>query len=322
MTKTTKRLLTAAVILLISGLGLCLLAAALAGFDLTRLDTEESVGRTQTISEPFDSLSIDLASHAVRLLPAEDGLCRVIWRENTDQPLRAAVEDGVLRVSQPGLESFHFLSFSWGWADYTLTVYLPGESYRDLTVRTTSGDVELPADFRFQTLRLESTSGDLVCLAQADESLSMESTSGDLTLSGAAPARAELSTTSGSITLSACRVPVLEAGAVSGDIRLEGCRGESLRLSATSGSLKLVDTAFSGPARLDTVSGEIELDAFDAGSLTASATSGSVTGTLSGGKVFRYETVSGRVSLPAPDPGGGDCFLETVSGDIDLKYTN
>lgn len=323
MSRRMKIWLITAAALLFFGLALCLLAVSLAGPELDRLNTESYTEKSLTIDEPFDSLTVRASSHQVRLLPSEDGTCRVEWSESERSRVQVAVKDGTLKAVEKSTGgAFGPVGFFWGpSAQLSVTLRLPEAEYRALTVGTSSGDVEVPEGFTFRTIRLDSTSGSLRFSAQAAEDLHMRSTSGDLELTGASPARAELESTSGSILLRSCVCGALSASATSGEISLENCRGGSLTLSNTSGGLELDNCQFSGAASLGTVSGDIRFSDLDAGSLSFDAVSGSVDGTLLSGKVFQTDTVSGRVSLPLADPSGGLCTAETTSGDIDIRLS-
>ncbi len=324
MKKSMKIWLITAAALLLGGLTLCLLAVSLAGPELDRLNTESYTEKSLTIDEPFDSLIIRVSSRQVQLLPSEGGTCRVDWNESERSRVQVAVKNGTLEALEKNSGgAFGPVGFFWGTsAQLSITLRLPEAEYRALTVGTSSGDVEVPEGFCFQTARLDSTSGNLRFSAQVSEELRMRSTSGDLELTGASPARAELESTSGRLLLRSCECGALSASSTSGDISLENCRGESLALDATSGGLALKSCQFSGPASLETVSGDIRFSGLDAGSLSFDAVSGSVKGTLLSGKVFQTDTVSGRISLPPADPSGGLCTAETTSGDIDIRLAS
>lgn len=323
MSKRMKIWLITAAALLIAGLALCLLAVSLAGPDLARLNTESYTEKSLTIDEPFDSLSVRAGSHQVRLLPSEDGACRVEWNESERSRVQVAVKGGTLEaVEKTTGGAFGPVGFFWGTsAQLSITIRLPEAEYLALTVETSSGDVEVPEGFRFWTVRLDSTSGSLRFFSQVSKELHMRSTSGDQELAGASPALAEMDSISGCLLLRSCECGALSASATSGEIRLENCRGGSLTLSNTSGGLELDTCRFSGAASLETVSGDIRFSDLDAGSLSFDAVSGSVEGTLLSGKVFQADTVSGRISLPTADPSGGLCAAETTSGDIDIRLS-
>lgn len=337
---SVKKLLSAAGLLIAAGALLILGTLASVGFDLKELNTVTYTRREYAVEGAFHSIAVQAENRDVRLLPAEDGRCRVLCDENEHGAFAVEEQDGVLTVSlRESWKWWEHIGFFWEFSVPQVTVLLPEESYRELTVKTSSGDIALPKDFRFEQLSLKSASGDIRCQAAVEKTAEIETVSGELFCEDPEGERLRLESTSGGICLTGCRTGAavltntsggiwiggavfsgeLQASSISGDIALSECRAGTLDLSTVSGSQLLRDTEISGNACLTSTSGEIVFEGFDAGEIEASAVSGSIRGTLRTGKIFQWETISGSASLPPSDRDGGTCRLETTSGDIELK---
>ena len=298
--KLVKRnLLIAAVASVVSGLLLCFGAFAAMGFDFSRLNTLTFETHTYTVEDPFVNLSVDSVECDVRLLPSEDGSCKVVCRESVQVDHTVRVVDGTLTVERTDHRHWYERIFGFHWGSMEITVYLPESVYETLSVTSVSGDVEVPANFSFTEAKVESTSGDVRFLASVEKDLSVKTVSGDVTVDSVR--------VSGTLT----------AKTVSGDLSLSRITCGSINAETTSGDVDCTALRASGNLRIKTVSGDVELRNCDGDTLWIKTISGDVSGRLLTEKRFVTDTTSGRVRVPN-SASGGTCEVTTVSGDIEF----
>lgn len=278
MRTTKKTVLFVACILI--GMGFVLSLGAMAGmkFDVSRIHTATYHLTSHTVEEPFTSISVDASECDVRLLPSQDGVCRVECPENEDVTYSVSVEQETLSVVEHDTRAW------WGHVQVgfdlermELTVYLPEQTYRNLSVETISGDVSIPDSFSFDAADIHNTSGEVHFSAGVTQDLTIETISGDLDVTGAEP--------------------------------------QALTLQSTSGEVRISRVIVGGPCRIDNVSGDVNLTDCDADTLDVNTISGHVSASLRTGKTFSTQTVSGDVDVPS-DASGGSCQITTTSGDI------
>ena len=82
-----KKWILAAVILVIAGTVISLVAAAAMDFDLSRLDSGNYETNTYAVNEPFSAVAVDAEDEDVLILPSEDGACRVVCLEAWPQTM-------------------------------------------------------------------------------------------------------------------------------------------------------------------------------------------------------------------------------------------
>lgn len=108
---------------------------------------------------------------------------------------------------------------------------------------------------------------------------------------------------------------------VSGDADITSdCR--TLDVGTTSGNVKLAGEA--EKLTVKTVSGNVYLRGFDSRELKLSTVSGNIGGTLAGSVdsySVKYETVSGNVNLKEKNSGDRALVLSTVSGNMEIGFT-
>ncbi len=319
--------------------GLILSGAVLAsnGFHPEKLVKEPSSLKetTYSVEEGFTALELRTGAGDVRLLPSDDGKCRVECMENEEQTHRVEVKDGVLRVvrqmSDPTGISFRLVE-----RDH-VCVYLPERAYERLTLEAASGDVECPAEFSFGEARVGTASGDVTFRSAVEGALTISAASGNVTVEGVSPASLSVSTASGSIRAADVAAGDLSLSADSGDLtlenaalsgaaklrttsgdqRLENVSCASLAAESTSGEKRLTDVLAAGELRCESASGDLILLRCDGDSLYLRAESGEIRGSLRTEKIFLTETASGSVKVPK-SVSGGSCEVHTSSGDIRL----
>lgn len=299
MSKGIKIALIAAVCLIGIGLVLGLIGYFTGGSNLFK--DEETTERNLVINDAFSDIVIDCVRSKVVLLPSEDGVCRIQADESESCKLTAEVKNGVLNIEQK-LKSkwnFSFIGFNFSaFKPYKLNVYLPESEYRDLSVNNVSGGAETKSGLTFMNAALKTVSGGIRFNASVRSSASFESTSGGIEASG-------------------FECELLKADCTSGGIRISNVSCGTADIECTSGGITLTSVVTSGELSVETMSGGITFDRCDGGSIRAEAVSGSIKGSLLSPKVFKTDTVSGKISVPA-DGDGGICELETTSGKIEI----
>lgn len=299
MSKAKRIAVIVALCLVGVGLLLTLAAGVLLGFDLVRLNTMRFETVTHTVTEPFDSIDIRDVECDVRLLPAEDGQCRVVCQQSDKIINTVEVEGDTLTVVRQDTRRWYESIGIWWSGELTVTVYLPENEYRSLSVQTVSGDIEVPETFTFADAEAQSTSGDIAFAAHTREGLTVKSVSGSIRAGQAAGGAVEATTTSG-------------------DIRLSDMTPQTLRVTTTSGDINLTAVVAAGEAELKAVSGDVSLQGADAASLSIKTVSGRVQGTLLSAKNFISDTTSGDIRLPESVSTAGTCRIETTSGDVSI----
>ena len=296
-----KKIATGAALLLAVAGGLALAAAGASG------DVELGNGKglscemkTYEVEEAFSDIRIEDAECSVRILPAADGACRVVCPEKRDGSVyhTVAVSGGELRVQRHDRRRWYqYIGVSLG--DGEMEVYLPEGEYGKLAFLSTSGSIRVDGGFRFESARLESTSGDVQMSSEVKEALTAQSTSGSVCVETAAP-------------------EALTAETVSGSIALSHVRCGEISVKSTSGRIGLTDAIAEAGLRVKSVSGSIALEDCDGGDVRIQTTSGSVEGTLLSDKLFVADSTSGSINVPL-SRGAEKCEITTVSGSIAIE---
>lgn len=298
MNKCNKKWLLTAVILTIVGAVVFVGALAIINFDFTKLSTQKLETNTYEFNEDFDNIFVNVETAAVTFVPSDNDVCKVECVEEESLKHSAKIQDGTLTISAVNNRKWYdYICINFFWLP-KVTVYLPREAYTSLSVATTTGNIEIPDKFSFETVAVTGTTSNITCHAQVSKSVEVKTTTGSITLDSAQTETVNLSATTGKVIVNDVACNKLTAKSSTGHIQLENVIAEE--------SIKAQNTT-----------GGVELEGCDAADIMVNTSTGDVKGTLLSEKIFITDTSTGKVSVPKTT-SGGKCEITTSTGDIDI----
>ena len=349
----------------IVAVALIIVGAVLAGCSLWGLDgawdqlsgKNNMVTTQETITGEFTNIDVDVFWLDVQLIPSSDGTSYYKATTYDSRPCTVTVENGTLMVRQQDNRKWH-QHIGIYWEKTSLQVYLPEDTYGQLTIQSDTSDVTIPAGFTFENITITTDTGDVAIKAQVDGDLNITCSTGDIRLVGIA-AKAICATTSTgdmdisqtkcdnlsiSTTTGYCQLETLnvaekllatsstggkflnkvDCGSLSitgttGDTRLNNVKvSADAQMESTTGDWKLYNVTVSGDAKMESDTGEWEFNRFDAANITIDTDTGDVEGTLLSDKIFFVDTDTGDVEVPRTTTGG-KCEITTDTGDIEIE---
>lgn len=135
-----------AAVLLVAG-GVCMTVGFFRNGGFPSLSGKEFEEKTLTFPKETKEIRTDLGVQDILVRPGEDDEIRVRWFEAENEPLHVASSDGVVSVTNPEKNGFHFF---WDWFWYKekkllVTIELPAEFAGSLTLVTDTGNIEVLA---------------------------------------------------------------------------------------------------------------------------------------------------------------------------------
>lgn len=365
MKTSTKIALVIAAVCILLGLILGCIAVYLYGVDFSKNDDlffNNINLHTETfeVTEPIQNICVQDTECDIAILPSTDGKC---WVSYTDSELfthEISCSNGALRITSKQTGSWTDYLFVIYSGEVFIRIYLPENTYQQLDLDTTSGEISIPSGFTFDSAQLSTTSGDIDCASDVLHTLNISTTSGDVAVADLSAGPMNISCTSGYVSLSDIHGESLTVGTTSGDMEvanasvdgsfaLSSTSGDmkvsnlscysmdlsctsgavslrqvfasTLSAESTSGDLELKDVTISGHTNLGTTSGDVDLDNVESATLTASTASGEIEGFTPTPKNFSADTISGDIFLPNSDPGAGAWTFSTTSGDVEIRIS-
>ena len=317
MRKSGKWIITA-IVLLVTGIVICGVSFGVLGFDLGKLSTVTYVTNTYDVSEKFQNISIDGDTENIKFVFSEEEKCRVVCFEEENDLHTVGVEDQTLTIEKKDRKGFWW-NVSIATESPSITVYLPEKVYKELSIESDTGDVEIPKEFSFDTIDVNLDTGDMSCLASAEGDIRVRTDTGHITIADVTAAGMLLSSDTGKMELSDVKISGdLEIQEHTGKVVLENVKCRNFTSDGDTGSLVMTNVTASGEFNLERNTGDIEFHGCDAETIYVETDTGDVTGTLLTDKVFITETDTGSVDVPK-SVSGGRCEISTDTGDIRIE---
>ena len=315
MSKRTKGWLITAISLVVVGSILFVGVMMVLGWNFKKLSADNFETNRYEIGQVYRHIVVDTKSADIEFLPSETASTTVVCHEQKTAKHVVEVDGDTLTIR---------LQDERKWYDRVdilfdhphITVYLPQGDYGALSVEASTGDVKLPSVFRFESVSVTVTTGDVESQASASGAVKLQTTTGDITLQNASARSLELSATTGKIVVSSVRCEEdVSVDITTGRITLSDVQCRDFSTAGSTGDTLLDGVIAQGTFSAERSTGDIELRACDAAELRITTDTGDVTGSLLSDKVFFAETHTGTVEVPKTIMGGR-CEISTDTGDI------
>ena len=320
--QTAVWLIIAALLIVIGGIMFTGVMSML-NFDFHTLSTTRFETNRYDFEETIQHIAIDTDTADLVFVPSESDTLSVECYEQENLRHTVKVENDTLMINVADTRKWyeHITFFSFETAKITLT--LPKEAYNTLTVRSTTGDADIPNGFRFETIDIDTTTGDVCCDASVVGAMNLHLTTGDIRINGALAGSADLSVTTGDIVVNGftCNDDMsVKVG--TGKVSLTDVTCRSLVSDGTTGDLLLENAVAADFFSIKRTTGDVRFERCDAADISVNVTTGDVTGTLLTDKVFFAQSHTGRVDVPKTT-AGGKCDITSSTGDIliDIEKT-
>ena len=315
MNKASIIWLIVAAALIVSG-GLAFVGAmAAAEWDFSKLSANKYETNRYEIGEAFAAISVETDTADIAFVPAADGTCRVVCEEWENAKHTVSVQDGVLQVKvEDNRKWYEYIGFHF--RSPKITVYLPEGEYGALSVKSDTGKVAIPEDFRFESIAVSERTGDVLCRASADGGIRITATTGRVRVEGVTADSLFVEVSTGDVAVKdvVCDGDVT-VNVTTGDTDIVKTTCNNLYSDGSTGDLTLEDVIAAGSFSLERSTGDVEFERCDAAALFVETDTGDVEGSLLSEKVFITETDTGHVRVPS-SASGGRCEITTDTGDI------
>lgn len=318
MKRLTKRTVCIALLLCLTGLLIMLVSFIAVGFEMTKLSTVAFETNTQEVNEAFTDIAIETKTADVRFVPWEEDGCKVVCYEEERMKHTATVQNATLVITVTDTRKWYD-HIGMSFEDAEMTIYLPKGQYGDLKIKSDTGAVKVPEVFEFETVTVETDTGDVDWQASVARDLTIETDTGAVNVDTDNLEKLEVKTSTGDVSVDS----VTNALSVSietntGAIRLDTIRCRIFAVKSDTGEIRVKDTVAGFNGTVISQTGGVTLENSDAvESLYIKTDTGDVTGTLLSGKTFYTETETGNVNVPATN--GAPCAITTNTGDIKIE---
>ena len=318
MMKKTKVWLLTAALLVVLGLILFVAGMTANNWDFLNLSTEKFETNTYEIREDFRHMAMETDTADILFAVSQDGKCKVVCYEPEDEKHTASVQDGTLMICVVQQKQWH---------DYIgitmetpkIAVYLPQTQYDSLVIKESTGDLEIPGEFRFESMDISTSTGDVKNFASTSGTMKIKTNTGAIYVENVSVDVMDLSVSTGDVSAkSVTCVGDIQVGVSTGHAKLTDVKCKNLSSRGNTGDVFLENVIASELVSIERSTGDVKLDGCDGAELWIKTDTGDISGTLLSEKVFIVETDTGSVDVPKTVTGG-KCEITTNTGDIRVK---
>lgn len=317
MSKVSKIWLIIAIFLTLIG---CIIfggVMSVLNWDFTKLSTIKYETNNYEINENYKNVSIITDTADIKLVPSEDSKTSVVCYEQKNMKHTVLVEEDTLLIE---------INYTRKWYEYIginigspkITVYVPKAEYGALSVKTDTGDVKIPNDFKFQSIDIKVSTGYVESLATASDIIRIKASTGDIKVENVSANGLDLSVSTGIVTVSnvTCENDI-KIKVSTGKTNFVNSNCKNVISSGNTGDITLENVICKEKLSIKRSTGDVKLNGCDAGELFIKTDTGDVKGSLLSSKVFIVESDTGRIDVPKTMTGG-KCEISTDTGSIKI----
>ncbi len=289
-------------------------------FDLTKLSTAKYETNDYEIVEDFKNISLVTDTADILFVPSENSKATVVCYEQKNMKHLVTVHNSTLTVELVDTRKWYeYIGINF--TTPRITVYLPQGEYGILSVKTDTGDTEIPKDFKFESIDISETTGDVKNFASASDAIKIKTSTGNINSESISANTLDLSVSTGGIDVSKviCEGDI-NISVSTGKTKLADVKCNNLITSGSTGGILLNNVIATDKLSVVRSTGDVKLEQCDAGELFIETDTGDVKGTLLTSKVFIVQTDTGKVNVPKTITGG-KCEINTDTGNIKISIS-
>lgn len=287
-------------------------------WDFTRLSTIGMETNDYEITEQFKNIKLYTKTANVDFIPSEDGKIKVTCYEQKKVKHSVTVLDNTLVIEAvDNRKWYEYIGIFFG--SPKITVCLPKGEYGEFSLKTSTGDTKISADFSFEGLEISQSTGDAEIFASVTGNAKIKSSTGDITLKNATVGGLDFSLSTGHVNAENvnCNGDI-SVKVSTGEVELNKIKCKNLTLISSTGDLDLSGVLAENKLSAKAGTGDIELNRCDAAELYLKTSTGKVTGSLLSDKVYIAKSDTGKIEVPNSITGGR-CEITTNTGKIKFE---
>ncbi len=312
--KTKIWLIAASSLLLIGGLIFGGVMTVL-NWDFSKLSTVKYETSTHEIKENYQNISIVTNTADIVLVPAEGADASITCYEQKNVSHTVTVKDDTLTIEVNDTRKWYeYIGINFG--SPKITVSLPRGDYGTLCIKNSTGDVEIPTDYRFESIDITESTGNVTNYASASGPIKIKTSTGNICTQNISADTLDLSVTTGSVTITGATCQGnINITVSTGKTSITDSRCKNVISSGNTGNISLKNVIATEKFSIERSTGNVTFDNSDAAEIFAQTDTGDIGGSLLTSKIYIVDNKTGKVIVPQ-SVSGGKCEINTDTGDI------
>ena len=287
-------------------------------WDFSKLSTAKYETNHYEINEQFKAVSVNTNTADIVFIPSEKATCSVVCYEQKKMKHTVTIEKDTLVIEVVDTRKWYeYIGIDFRTSK--ITIYLPKGEYGALSIKSDTGDVEIPKDFQFESIDISESTGDVKNYASASGALKIKTSTGNIRVENISASSLDLSVSTGKVTVLnvTCEGDVA-VGVSTGKAYLTDITCKNVISKGDTGDISLKNVIATEKFSIKRDTGDVKFDGCDAAEIFVKTSTGDIKGSFLTNKVFIIKSDTGSVKVP-DSVTGGRCEISTDTGNIKLQ---
>ena len=281
-------------------------------WDFSKLETNK-----YEISDNFENINVITNTADIEIIPSLSSDSFVVCNEQKNVNHSVKVENNTVLIEVNDRRKW-YEHIGINFNTPKITIYLPLNEYGKLMIKSDTGDIKIPKDFKFKSIEILDDTGDIANYASVSEYIKIKTSTGDIYTENISGDIVELSTSTGKIDVIDVNCSSdIKVNVSTGKINVTDTKCGNLLSKGDTGNVYLKNVIIREKISIERSTGNVNFKDCDANDIFVKTDTGNVTGNLLTDKVFFVETDTGRVDVPKI-MADEKCEIITDTGNIKI----
>lgn len=250
------------------------------------------------INDKFDDIRIITNDADIEFILSENINSLVVCNEQKNINHSLKVKDNTLLVEVDNNRKWYeYIGINFRTSK--ITIYLPKSEYGELFIESSTGNINIPNNFKFKNINILADTGNIKNYAFVNENIKMK-------------------TNTGNIHVENVMANIIDLSTSTGNIKIISTKCENLLSNGDTGNILLKNVIATEKFIIETGTGDVKFKASDANDIFVKTDTGNVTGSLLTDKVIFAQSDTGNIDVPKII---ADEKCEIISDTGDIKIT-
>ncbi|MBE6562768.1 MAG: DUF4097 domain-containing protein [Ruminococcaceae bacterium] len=317
MSRKTKVWLIIGALLIVTGIIVIGGALTMSKWNFSNLQTSKFETNEHVINEKYENISLVCDTADIEFVSSGNDKTTVICHEKPNAKHEVSANDGTLEIKLVDERKwYNYIGINFGTP--SITVHLPEGEYGSLFVKSSTGDLDIPKAFFFESIDISASTGDITSLASATGAIIIKTDTGDVTVENVSAESVALSASTGDITASDITCTgEFSVKVTTGKVQLDTVTCKNITSTGNTGAINLKNVIAEEKLSIERSTGNVRFEKCDGADIAIVTDTGSISGTLLSEKIFVATSDTGKVNVPKTTTGG-KCEISTDTGSINI----
>lgn len=286
-------------------------------WDFTKLETNKLEINEYDIYDNFDDIKIITNTSDIVFIPYDKPNNLIVCNEHKNLEHLVKVVDNTLYIEVVDTrEWYEYIGISFNTPK--ITIYLSKSEYGKLLIKSSTGDIDIPNNFKFANIDVSTSTGDMVNYASVYENIKAKTSTGNIFIEDIMASMIDISTSTGKVGLKNINCSNdIKVSVSTGETNIVNTNCKNLLSNGSTGSIFLENVIATEKFMIERETGDINFKDCDSNDIFVQTDTGDVKGNLLTDKVFFVQTDTGRVEVPKTI-ASERCEIITDTGDIKI----